>query len=720
MNLKSLSLISAAGILMTYTINVHAQCDVKYTIQSSWGSGATLDVSITNFGSPKTTWELAWNFSNAEKISQLWNGSYTQAGQAVRVKHVGWNSALNTNQSVNFGFNISYPGGTNLVKPTEFFLDGIKCVGKASSSVASSKVSTSSLLSSSRASSSLHSSSSIISSSSLQYSSSKSSLSSARTSSASSAPPLANCTDKLTYGPRLLRVLTREEYINSVRDLTGVNLLTDFPASTLDLLLANTRVNGFDNNTQETITQFVQANFDKLAANLVYKARSNLSALLNCPGLTNEQCATRFTTETLIRIFRRPATEQEIQQYKSLFVDAITNEQIAESLALAWRTALSSPQFLYRQETGVAVSEIRAGNTTESLPSQLIDNDAYVLTSYELASFLAFTFTGSTPDDELLDAAKNNALQTDAQVEAQVNRLLSKTSAREHFGKFAERWLGTENVSNGSAPSLFAPEFNTDVKFSLPRETTEYFAHVALDEAGPFSALLANNYGVINKVLVNFYGLGSANIDSGNFVKATYPSYIRQGGLLTSGAFVASKSDASATQPKEFALAIRNRVLCQDVYGPATLDVGPIRDNPFWQVGFAYQNLYPGSQKRTRDSSGNPINSAGVLSGVSSAIDGEILAFSGAEDLAQKLSTLNASRYCFVEHNFRAAFGTGTKSFDPAKPGATDLSAAEQSDYACEKDRLDYALTSNGNSVRAMLKRLGSLQSARYRKDRSQ
>lgn len=735
MKLKSLSLLSAAGILMTYTINVHAQCDVKYTINSNWGNGATLSVDITNLGAPKTTWELAWNFSNAEKISQLWNGTYTQTTQAVRVKHVGWNSQINTNQSVNFGFNISYPSGTTLVKPAEFYLDGVKCVGKTSSSISSSSSKSSSSKSSSSITSSsssrtsssvLSSSSSIISSSSSVRSSSSSLISvsskssSSSSSSSSSTPVLANCNgNNLTYGPRLLRVLTRDEYTNSIRDLTGINVATDLPTGNLDLLLANTRINGFDNNTQETVNTFVQGNFGKLANRIVNKAAlTNFNTLLNCSALTAEQCATKFTSESLTRIFRRPATEVEVQQYRSLFSGASTNEQITAALGLALSTALSSPQFLYRQETGIAVSDIRAGNTAATLPNQAIDNNAFVLTSYELASFLAFTFTGSTPDNELLEAAKNGGLATDALIEAQTNRLLNKSSARAHFGKFAEHWLATENVSNGTV--LSGIEFTDAVDKSLPRELTEVFNHVVLDQAAPFTTLFSSNYSIINETLFNFYNLGSVYVNNDQFVKTNYPTHIRQGGLLTSGAFVVSKSDVVETNPRDIALAIRNRILCQDAYGPATLETGPLRDNPFWQVGFAYQNLDRGSRKRTLDSVGNPVNSTGILTGVSNAADGNTLSFANAEDLAQKLSTLDASRYCFIEHNFRAAFGTGTKTFDPVKAGATNLPAAEQADYACEKDRLDYAMTSNGNSARAMLKRLGSLSAARYRKDRSQ
>lgn len=731
MNLKSLSLLSAAGMLMTYTVNVNAQCEVKYSINSNWGNGATLSVDIVNYGAPKTTWELAWNFSNAEKISQLWNGAHTQAGQSVRVKNAAWNGSINTNQSINFGFNLSFPNGTNLIKPTEFLLNGVKCLGKTSSSASSSKSSSSfssssSVKSSSSAisSSSVRSSSSVISSSSQSSSSVFSSSSSLRSSSSvssssSSVPPLANCTDKLTYGPRLLRVLTRAEYSNSVRDLTGVNIAIDLPGS-LDFLLANTYVNGFENNTQEIISKTVQRNFVSLANRISSQAAAtNFSGFLNCSGLTAQQCADTFTHEKLTNIFRRPATALEIQEYRSLFADATTTEQITQALQLALSTALSSPQFLYRQETGIAVSDIRAGNTGATLPTQAIDNDSYVLTPYELASFLAFTFTGSTPDAELLSAAKNGGLTTDAAIEAEVNRLLSKISARAHFGRFASQWLEAGASSTNLFP-VTVTGFNAKVDESMRMEMQEYFTHIALDEAGPFSKLLANNYGIVNETLVNFYGLGSVIVNQDKFTKINFPSNIRQGGLLTSGAFIASKSSMTEPSSHVLALAIRNRLLCQNAYSYNLQDTPEWRDNPFLQVGYAYQNLDAGSRRRTHNMYDVPINSAGVFTGITSPTDGASIAFANAEDLAQKISTLDAVRYCFVEHNFRAAFGTGTQYFDPTKTGATRLSAAEQSDYACEKDRLDYALTSNGNNVRALLKRLGSLHAVRYRKDRSQ
>jgi hypothetical protein len=504
-----------------------------------------------------------------------------------------------------------------------------------------------------------------------------------------------------------------------VRELTGVNIATDLPGN-VDFLLANTYVNGFENNTQEIISKSVLRNFVSLANRISSRAAAtNFSGFLNCSGLTAQQCADKFTQEKLTHIFRRPATATEIQEYRALFSDATTTEQIAQALQLALSTALSSPQFLYRQETGIAVSDIRAGNTGATLPTQAIDNDSYVLTPYELASFLAFTFTGSTPDAELLSAAKNGGLTTDAAIEAEVNRLLSKTSARAHFGRFASQWLEAGATNTNLFP-ISVTGFNAKVDESLRMEMQEYFNHIALDEAGPFSKLLANNYSMVNETLVNFYGLGNVTVSQDKFVKTNLPSHIRQGGLLTSGAFVASKSSLTEPSSPVLALAIRNRLLCQNVYGYNTQDRPEWRDNPILQVGYAYQNLDAGSRRRTHNMYDIPINSAGVFTGITSATDGATIAFANAEELAQKISTLDAVRYCFVEHNFRAAFGTGTQYFDPTKAGATTLSLAEQADYACEKDRLDYALTSNGNNVRALLKRLGSLQAVRYRKDRSQ
>ncbi len=100
---------------------------VVYTIQNDWGSGATVDVKITNnTGTAVNNWTLAFAFPGNQTITNLWNGAYTQSGASVTVKDAGYNANIPANGgSVNLGFNLNYSGGN--VKPTSFTLNGTPC-----------------------------------------------------------------------------------------------------------------------------------------------------------------------------------------------------------------------------------------------------------------------------------------------------------------------------------------------------------------------------------------------------------------------------------------------------------------------------------------------------------------------------------------------------------------------------------------------------------------
>jgi arabinoxylan arabinofuranohydrolase len=100
---------------------------VVYTIQNDWGSGATVDVKITNNTTTAVNgWTLAWTFPGNQKITNLWNGTYTQSGASVTVKNASYNANIPANGgSLNFGFNLNYSGVN--AKPVSFTLNGIAC-----------------------------------------------------------------------------------------------------------------------------------------------------------------------------------------------------------------------------------------------------------------------------------------------------------------------------------------------------------------------------------------------------------------------------------------------------------------------------------------------------------------------------------------------------------------------------------------------------------------
>jgi len=105
-------------------------CAVTYSIRDDWGTGATVDVTIANFGSkPLSGWTLAWTFPGNQTIASLWRGTYTQNGKQVSVTNLDYDSTIPANGGTEtFGFNINYTGSNE--KPQVFFLNGAACPGQ--------------------------------------------------------------------------------------------------------------------------------------------------------------------------------------------------------------------------------------------------------------------------------------------------------------------------------------------------------------------------------------------------------------------------------------------------------------------------------------------------------------------------------------------------------------------------------------------------------------
>jgi cellulose 1,4-beta-cellobiosidase len=103
-------------------------CSVAYSVSSQWNTGFTAAITITNLGSPLTSWTLGYAYAGNQQLAQGWSGTWSQAGQNVTVANASWNGSLATNGSVQIGANFSY-SGTN-TNPTAFTLNGMACTGQ--------------------------------------------------------------------------------------------------------------------------------------------------------------------------------------------------------------------------------------------------------------------------------------------------------------------------------------------------------------------------------------------------------------------------------------------------------------------------------------------------------------------------------------------------------------------------------------------------------------
>ncbi|MGV9904120.1 glycoside hydrolase family 48 protein [Streptomyces sp. NPDC003388] len=103
------------------------QCSVDYKT-NDWGSGFTADLTITNRGTAAIDgWTLTYGYSGNQKLSNGWNGNWSQSGQTVTVKNASYNGTIAAGAAVSTGAQFTY-SGTNTA-PASFAVNGTTCAG---------------------------------------------------------------------------------------------------------------------------------------------------------------------------------------------------------------------------------------------------------------------------------------------------------------------------------------------------------------------------------------------------------------------------------------------------------------------------------------------------------------------------------------------------------------------------------------------------------------
>jgi len=346
-------------------------------------------------------------------------------------------------------------------------------------------------------------------------------------------PPevIASCGDiEVGYGRRQMRLLQAKEYENTIADL--FNVVVDASSAGVPV---DTYVEGFANQVLTLVSESYANGYALLAGQIAEaSADQNFAGVANCTG-TVAECGEIFVDDFAYKVFRRPLTDEEKGRYLTLFDSA---GSVEEGLTLAIETILGSPNFLYRSEAGQLVGDI----VNPTAEEEALDDDSYVLTQYELATLLAYTYTGSTPDDELLTAAENNELRTAVDLQEQVDRLLELPEAREHFREFAKQWLSTDRIISVNKDDSFT-SFTSDVRSSMSEEVLQIVSHVMFDDLSVSD--FYSNFSFIDQTLADFYGI--AGNFSDEFVKVE--GLVDRGGILTSGAFMAGYATAVESSP---------------------------------------------------------------------------------------------------------------------------------------------------------------------------
>ncbi len=427
----------------------------------------------------------------------------------------------------------------------------------------------------------------------------------------------------------------------------------------------------------------------------------------------------------------------------------VTGQTGTPSVRLEFNNDAGTPPFgagqdanLYLARVSLVVPSATPPPPSDPAPTENplagVDASAFVLTPYELASTLSFMLTGSTPDAALLAAAQADQLTTEAQLRAQVTRLIDSPRGRQHIGEFVSQWFELDKVKSASRPEV--PDFTPEVKESMVREVQEHFFHVFYDDAVPFSEFFGGDYTFLNRALADFYGVAGNFGDA--FVQTEVPG---RGGPIASGAFMAGHAHVERTAPILRAVHTRQNALCHYIDPPnspiagdnidaqraaAQMRVeereqqeGALSSRDFYYLytdeidacaGCHEQIINPmfgmedfDNVGRLRPSAGadsvietiggtqKTVSLSGTLYGVDSTSDEATITFAGAKDLSNKIASTTAVKTCLVRRSFRFLTGLAFYDRDVDLANRETLTDEQRDAYNCSASRMMAALERN-------------------------
>lgn len=458
--------------------------------------------------------------------------------------------------------------------------------------------------------------------------------------------------------PSRLRRLTAAQYRNSLLDLLG-------PTSPTPMTLEpDISLSGFVSigASQQSLSARATEDFESVAmasaqavmADPVWRSQNVPCADV---GPQDEACTQTFLRNMGERIWRRQLSDVEVARWA-----AISSGAAATSgsfwLGLAWGLSglLQSPNFLYRAELGSAAGA----------PSS-----TWRLNDYEVASRLSYLLWNSTPDDELLGAARAGQLGVAGGLQAQAGRLLASPRAQRGLAEYWFERLQLGSLASVVHPPATFPAFTASMPQSMALETELMINDLVFTRGADIREFFDSRTTFVNQDLANLYGLpgdGSATL-----AQVALPEGSPRIGYLGHASFLALNAHQETTSPTRRGKFVREILLCQSIPAPPpntdlSLDEGPAtaglplrarlekhRSDPTCAgchalldpIGLGFESFDAIGALRTQDGS-QPIDPSGELDG---------LPFKDARELALLLKQRPEALDCLARSFYRYAVG---------------------------------------------------------------
>ena len=247
-------------------------------------------------------------------------------------------------------------------------------------------------------------------------------------------------------------------------------------------------------------------------------------------GGHGEACVRLILGPLARRAYRRPVTPADLKPLVEMAARSCKRgEPFEQGIALALRTMLVSPDFLFR---------IESASPGDGGPAQRI-------ASHALASRLSYFLWASMPDDELFRCADEGTLQDPVVLGAQVRRMLKDGKARALVEAFGGQWLQFRALESVAPDRDRFPAFENNLRYSMRRETELFLGSVVREDRSILD-LLDAKYSYLNERLAAHYGIPGVK---GQEMRRVDLAGTPRGGVLTQGSVLTVSSYSTRTSP---------------------------------------------------------------------------------------------------------------------------------------------------------------------------
>lgn len=281
------------------------------------------------------------------------------------------------------------------------------------------------------------------------------------------------------------------------------------------------------------------------------------------PKAADDACAAAFVRRYGDTLFRRPMTEAEVAARVATARKGGEAGDFYNGLKMALVSTLVAPQFLFRIE----MAEPDPANPGKAR-----------LDAYTKASRISFLLWDSAPDGELMRAAQSGALQTEAGLKSQLDRMTASSRLQSGARAFFTDMLQFDGFDSLNKDAAIYPKYSQAVADSAKEETLRTLIDELIVKRGDYRDVFTSNETFINRPLAALY---KVPFDStGDWTPHTFPASSERSGILTQIGFLSLFSHPGRSSPTRRGVKLYEIFLCQPTPDPpANVDFSKVQDS---------------------------------------------------------------------------------------------------------------------------------------------